>query len=199
MTFLACNAPIKPLYELGVEIQENSELDLFAAFNAHADDTRIPAVIADMRRELGDGNTQPNILPKLAQYELTLKDWIRDNLGASQYAAVAGKCWPSFQTQFKFVPCYVNSRLTGSGTPVSCETDIYGALTEYILTCATCSPVTLLDINNTVPKDLYDAHAQEFAGYRQNDLFMGFPLREHGGMSCQSAAAEVSADHAPFT
>ena len=31
--FLACNAPIKQLYNLGVEIEENSELDLFEAFN----------------------------------------------------------------------------------------------------------------------------------------------------------------------
>ena len=38
--FLACNAPIKRLYDLGVEIEENSELDLFEAFNKHADDPR---------------------------------------------------------------------------------------------------------------------------------------------------------------
>jgi len=30
--FLACNAPIKPLYDLGVEIMENSELDLYDLF-----------------------------------------------------------------------------------------------------------------------------------------------------------------------
>ena len=29
--FFACNAPIKGLYELGIEIEENSELDLFVA------------------------------------------------------------------------------------------------------------------------------------------------------------------------
>ena len=29
MNFLACNAPIQQLYNLGVEIEENSELDLF--------------------------------------------------------------------------------------------------------------------------------------------------------------------------
>lgn len=40
--FLACNAPIKQLYNLGVEIEENSELDLFEAFNKHAGDERIP-------------------------------------------------------------------------------------------------------------------------------------------------------------
>jgi len=38
--FFACNAPIKGLYELGVEIEENSELDLLVSYKAHTDDTR---------------------------------------------------------------------------------------------------------------------------------------------------------------
>ena len=130
--FLACNAPIKQLHNLGVEIEENSELDLFEAFNKHAGDERIPQVVADMEKELGEGNKKPEILPKLAQYELTLLDWIEDHKGCRKYVAIAGKCWPAFQTQFGFVPCYVNSRLTGRGIPVSCEVDIYGALSEYI-------------------------------------------------------------------
>ncbi len=56
LNFLACNAPIQQLYNLGVEIEENSELDLFEAFNKHAGDERIPAVVADMEKELGAGN-----------------------------------------------------------------------------------------------------------------------------------------------
>ena len=36
--FLACNAPIRQLYNMGIEIEENSELDLFESFNAHAGD-----------------------------------------------------------------------------------------------------------------------------------------------------------------
>ena len=119
--FLACNAPIKQLYNLGVEIEENSELDLFEAFNKHAGDERIPAVVADMEKELGAGNKKPEILPKLAQYELTLLDWVEAHKGSREYVAIAGKCWPAFQTQFGFVPCYVNSRLTAMGIPVSCE------------------------------------------------------------------------------
>ena len=51
--FLACNAPIKQLYNLGVEIEENSELDLFEAYNKHGDDPRIADVIKDMESELG--------------------------------------------------------------------------------------------------------------------------------------------------
>ena len=74
LNFLACNAPIKQLYNIGVEIEENSELDLFEAFNKHAGDARIPEVVAEMEKELGKGNKKPEILAKLAQYELTLLD-----------------------------------------------------------------------------------------------------------------------------
>ncbi|MEN6313897.1 MAG: L-fucose/L-arabinose isomerase family protein [Clostridiaceae bacterium] len=172
--FLACNAPIKPLYDLGVEIMENSELDLFESFNKHAGDSRIPEVIKNMEHELGEGNNYPEILPKLAQYEISLTDLMENNIGASEYIVFANKCWPAFQTQFGFVPCYVNSRLTGRGIPVACETDIYGALSEYMLTCATGIPVTLLDMNNNVPEDMFKNNRDKFCGYRQDDLFIGF-------------------------
>ncbi len=172
--FLACNAPIKPLYDLGVEIMENSELDLYASFNAHKDDARIKDVMDDMAKELGKGNNHPGILEKLAQYELTLLDFLEANRGASKYVIFANKCWPAFQTQFGFVPCYVNSRLTSKGYCVSCETDVYGALTEFIITCATDMAPTLLDINNTVPKDLYEENKKAFGAYKLNDTFMGF-------------------------
>ena len=46
--FFACNAPIKGLYDLGVEIEENSELDLLVSYRAHANDERIPSVCEDM-------------------------------------------------------------------------------------------------------------------------------------------------------
>src|SRR5665648_530452 len=172
--FLACNAPIKPLYDLGIEIMENSELDLFEAFNHHENDSRISEVVKNMEKELGDGNRYSGILSKLAQYELTLKDWMEQNLGASEFAIFANKCWPAFQTQFGFVPCYVNSRFAMNGIPISCETVIYGALSEYIITLATNLPATLLDINNTVPKDMYEENRKKVENYKLNDLFMGF-------------------------
>ncbi|MCL2197777.1 MAG: fucose isomerase [Defluviitaleaceae bacterium] len=172
--FVACNAPIKPLFDLGVEVQENSELDLFAAYNALEGDKRIDGIVKEMTDELGGGNKQAGILPKLAQLELALVDWAEKNAGASEFVAFANKCWPAFQTQFGMVPCYVNSRLTGRGIPVACETDIYGALSEYILTCATALPPTLLDINNTVPDDMYLANSAKFEGYKTSDIFMGF-------------------------
>lgn len=173
--FLACNAPIKQLYNLGVEIEENSELDLFAAFNEHKGDARIPEVVADMEKELGDGNKMAGILPRLAQYELTLLDWMEEHKGSREYVIFANKCWPAFQTQFGLVPCYVNSRLTARGIPVSCEVDIYGALSEYIGTCISDDVVTLLDINNSVPADMYEGEIKgKYADYSLKDTFMGF-------------------------
>ena len=172
--FMACNAPIKQLFNMGVEVQENSELDLLVAFNALIDDPRIPGVIADMEKELGNGNKMPGILPKLARYELALLDWAEKNKGGCEYVAFANKCWPAFQTEFGFVPCYVNSRLAAKGIPVACETDIYGALSEYIGTCASMDCVTLLDINNTVPADLYDSDIKGKYDYSLTDTFMGF-------------------------
>ena len=188
LNFLACNAPIKQLYNLGVEIEENSELDLFEAFNRHEGDARIPDVVKDMEAELGAGNMKPEILPKLAQYELTLLDWVEEHKGYREYVAIAGKCWPAFQTQFGFVPCYVNSRLTGRGIPVSCEVDIYGALSEFIGTCVSDDIVTLLDINNTVPADMFKESIEGKFPYTQKDTFMGF----HCGNTCSKKLAACS-------
>lgn len=174
LNFLACNAPIKSLYDLGVEIEENSELDLFEAFHNHAGDERIPEIVKEMEEELGAGNKKPEILMKLAQYELTLKDWVRDHKGYRKYVTIAGKCWPAFQTQFGFVPCYVNGRLAAQGIPVSCEVDIYGALSEFIGTVVSQDTVTLLDINNTVPLDMYQEDIKGTHDYEHKETFMGF-------------------------
>ena len=172
--FLACNAPIKPLYDMGVEIMENSELDLYDIFLSAKGDRDIPAIAQDMGKELGKGNAYPKLLEQLAQYEVALKKFMANNLGASEYGIFANKCWPSFEKYFGFVPCYVNSRFASRGVPISCEVDIYGALSEYMAVCATELPVTLLDINNTVPYDMYKEAKKQVGDYTPTDLFMGF-------------------------
>src|SRR5574344_1541955 len=179
--FFACNAPIQPLFDLGVNVQENSELDLCGHFHKMASRTaEIDAIAADMKKELGKGCPYPDLLPQLAQFELALMDWYDKQRGAADYAVFASKCWPAFQTSFHFVPCYVNSRLTGRGIPVACEVDLYGAVSEYMLQCATGLPATLLDINNSVPADVIKG--AKLKGIQPRDLFMGF----HCGNTCSS-------------
>ena len=173
--FFACNAPIKPLYDLGVELMENSELDMLNLYNAV--DEKDPAVrrtAKAMTAELGEGNTYPDLLPKLARFEVALKRFAAENLGSRQFAVFANKCWPAFERAFGFVPCYVNSRMSTEGVPVSCETDIYGAFSEYLGYLATGLPATLLDLNNTVPPDMVPKSKSALKGAAPEDLFMGF-------------------------
>lgn len=172
--FYACNAPIKPLFDLGVEVMENSELDLYDIYLKAKDAPEIKAVSKDMDKELGKGNTYPDLLEKLAQYEVALTKFMQENLGASEFGVFANKCWPAFESYFGFVPCYVNSRLASRCIPVACEVDIYGALSEYMAACTTELPATLLDINNTVPDDMYTEAKDKVKKYKSSDLFMGF-------------------------
>ena len=172
--FFACNAPIKGLYEIGVEIEENSELDLLVSYKAHAGDQRIPAVCADMAAEMGEGRYFPDMLERMAQFELTLLDWAEAHKGARKYVAFADKCWPAFPEQFGFEPCFVNSRLAARGIPVSCEVDIYGALSEYIGACVSQDAVTILDINNSVPAQMWESQIRGKYDYSLTDTFMGF-------------------------
>ena len=172
--FFACNAPIKGLYELGVEVEENSELDLLVSYKNHAGDERIPEVCEDMKAEMGEGKYYPELLERMAQFELTLLDWAEQHKGSREYVAFADKCWPAFPEEFGFEPCYVNSRLASRGIPVSCEVDIYGALSEYIGACITEDAVTLLDINNSVPKNMWEDSIKGKFDYELTDTFMGF-------------------------
>lgn len=172
--FLTCHAPIQPLYDIGVEIMENSELDLYDLVLSAKDNPSVKKVAQSMVEELGAGNTYPDLIEKLAVFEVALTGFMENNLGASEYGVFANKCWPAFEKHFGHVPCYINSRLAARGIPVACEADIYGALSEYMVTCATELPPALLDINNTVPGDMYEENREIIGDYKPDDLFMGF-------------------------
>ena len=71
------------------------------------------------------------------------------------------------------------------GIPVSCEVDIYGALSEFIGEVVSDDIDTLLDINNTVPADIYNEDIAGRYAYTQKDTFMGF----HCGNTCSKKLA----------
>jgi len=64
--------------------------------------------------------------------------------------------------------------MAAKGYPVACETDSYGALSEYILYLATGMTPTLLDVNNTVPPDMFKKNHRIIDGFTNEELFMGF-------------------------
>jgi len=155
-------------------VMENSELDLAQLFRSAASQKqKIKSIVREMKKELGKSAAYPDLIPKLAQFEVTLLEFMAQNLGGSRFGVFANKCWPGFEPEFGFVPCYVNGRMAGKGVPVACEVDLYGALSEYMLQLASLAPATLLDINNSVPDDVLPKNA-ELKGADKKDLFMGF-------------------------
>lgn len=192
-SYLAAYAPNHLLYDMDIEISEYSELELLNSYEKHEGDKRIEKIVAEMVEELGEeGKKHPEILPKLAQYEITVNDWVRNHKGDRKYVALTSTCWPAFPVNFGFTPCYVNSRLTGMGIPVACEVDVFGAVSEYIGQCISDDIVTILNINNDVPQSVYDAKIknQEFNGkqYEIADLFIGY----HCGVTCSSKLTSCS-------
>lgn len=173
--FITCHAPLQPLYDLGVEVMEESELDLLREFRAAADaGDELAAIAADMAQDFPAGKYYADLLPRLAQYELALLRFRARNLGLAVHAAFAVKCWPAFGPEFGFEPCYVHSHMAQKGFPVACEVDVYGALSEFMSMCASLGPATILDVNNSVPSDMAPR------GRPAGDLFMGF----HCGNTC---------------
>ena len=177
--YLGTYAPYHELYGLGVEVSDYSELDLYNFFLKHLDDNRIEKILMDMQEELGmDNGSIPDIFYKFAQYEVTLNDWVRTHKGEKKYVALTSTCWPAFPVNFGFVPCYVNSRITGQGVPVACETDVFGAFSEFVAQCVSGDISTIVDINNNIPKEVYEhkIKGKEFSRkeYVISDLFLAY-------------------------
>jgi L-fucose isomerase-like protein len=189
--FLTCHAPIQPLFDLGVEVMENSELDLYDLVQAEKGSSDVKRIARNIAKELGQGNTYPDLNEKVARYEAALEKYMQANVGASRFVAFANKCWPAFEKYFGHVPCYMNSRLAAKGIPVACEADIYGALSEYMSICATELPPTILDINNSVPKDMYAECKKAIGDYALTDLWMGF----HCGNTSSACLMNPSMQH----
>ncbi|MBO4243239.1 MAG: fucose isomerase, partial [Clostridiales bacterium] len=74
------------------------------------------------------------------------------------------------------------------GIPVSCEVDIYGCLSEFLGYCVSEDIVTLLDINNSVPADMYEESIKGKFNYKHTDTFMGF----HCGNTCSKKLSACS-------
>lgn len=190
-SYFAAYAPNHLLYELGVEIDEYSEMELFNSYEKHEGDQRIEGLVSGMEQETGERN---QLMGKYAQYEITVKDWIRTHKGNRKYVALTSTCWPAFPVNFGFVPCYANSRLTGEGIPVACEVDVYGALSEYIGQSVSDDVVTVLNFNNNISEDIYEEQVKgrNFNGkeYKLSDLFLGYHCGVTNSAKLQSVSLE---------
>lgn len=163
--FFACNAPIKGLYELGVEIEENSELDLLVSYKEHAGDPRIADVCADMAAEMGEGHYYPDLLTRMAQFELTLLDWAENHKGSESMLLLpisagplsrrssglslatstpalpaAASPWPA--RSIFTVPCPSTSACVRPATPSPCWTSTTACPSTFMMRTSPASSIT---------------------------------------------------------
>lgn len=65
---------------------------------------------------------------KLAALKITLQEFAQET-GSS---AIAIQCWSAMQESMGIMPCAVNALLTDEGIPVTCETDVHGAISAIM-------------------------------------------------------------------
>ena len=131
----------------------------------------------------------PDLLPRMAQFELTLLDWAEQHKGPVKYVAFANKCWPAFPTQFGFVPCYVNSRLTGTRHPrVLRGGHLRRAVRvhRHVRVRRRRSPCSTS--TTPCPRDMYDEDIKGKYDYRLTETFMGFHCGNTPAASCCKTA-----------
>lgn len=96
-------------------------------------------VIELIKSKLDCSEVEDSSIKRVAALKVAMLKLVCDH-GCS---AVAIQCWHALQDSIGIVPCLANSLLTDEGIPVSCETDIHGAITSVMAQAATmnrCAP-----------------------------------------------------------
>ncbi|MFE8697463.1 L-fucose/L-arabinose isomerase family protein [Cytobacillus sp. FJAT-53684] len=88
---------------------------------------------------------------KIAALKVAMKTLATDN----QCTAIAIQCWSSLQDSMGIMPCLANAILTDEQIPVTCETDIHGAITSVMVQAATMntSPTFFADLTIRHPEN----------------------------------------------
>lgn len=74
---------------------------------------------------------------------------------SNQCSAIAIQCWSSLQDSIGIMPCLANAILTDEQIPVTCETDIHGAITSVMVQAATMNtaPTFFADLTIRHPEN----------------------------------------------
>jgi len=69
---------------------------------------------------------------RIAALKVAMRTYARE----TQSSAIAIQCWSSLQDAMGIMPCLANAILTDEQIPVTCETDIHGAITSVMMQAA---------------------------------------------------------------
>ena len=113
---------------IGVNIHE---IDLYKAFEKCVEipeESWLPEVELAQEKVFGLSKNDETV-EKFAQFTTYIRSYINEH-GIS---ALAVRCWPDFFTELGAAACSTLSHFTDEGIVSSCESDIHGSITMYIL------------------------------------------------------------------
>lgn len=148
--FETCNYNIASLQSIGVEIEELGLFDLEREVERLKKAGALAETAASMAREV-PGVPEGEFVQRLSAYEQAINHF-RTTLGLS---GAASQCWSEQEISLKHVPCFINGRMAAQGFPIACENDAYSLVAELMGQYASNAPVTVLDINHSIPADLH--------------------------------------------
>ena len=97
-----------------------------------ATDGRVKKTAEAIRGRVSLKGVNEEALQRIAALRVFLADWAEKE----ELSAIAFKCHDDLPDTLGIYPCFVNGELATMGVPVTCETDIHGALSALLLKAA---------------------------------------------------------------
>lgn len=94
--------------------------------------TSIEKVVSEITGTVDFSKVPEEAVRKIAALKYIMKKVIRE----FDLQAVAFQCWDELQFQLGVCSCYIHASITEEGTPISCESDIHGAISSLMLQAA---------------------------------------------------------------
>lgn len=116
---------------LGVTVVPISPAAVGARADQLMEENQHQEVLADMESRFDTGRTEPALVERIAAVKLAVKQLMEEN----RCTAGAMECWSAAQ-QIGAPVCAVLGELGDLGLPLSCETDVNGAVTMAMLQAA---------------------------------------------------------------
>ena len=141
------------LERFGIEIVPVNLQDIVDAMNNILEKRAdfISSEVKRIRARLDNVDAGDDKLQKIAALKLAIKEWAQ----REDISAIAFQCWNALQGLTGVVPCFLNSELTEDFLPVTCETDIHGAVTSVIAQALAgwTTPVFFADVTVRHPEN----------------------------------------------
>ncbi|QMV42844.1 L-fucose/L-arabinose isomerase family protein [Cohnella cholangitidis] len=122
------------LERFGIELYPITLVDITkAAKNQEKmNSTEMQEAITYIRAKLDVSEVTDDDVRRVAALKVAMKKYAADT-GST---AIAIQCWSSLQDAIGIMPCLANALLTDEQIPVTCETDIHGAITSIMVQAA---------------------------------------------------------------